>query len=297
MKQHYVVVEFAHSVHGRLRRIQIGHRLLRYVLGVVLLVLLGSGALFSSYLRMSWKTSRYEQLRQNFDHLRARYHALQRVARQRNDQIASLQTLATEVSVRYGLIAPESGISGIRDDGGSKPTVEDTIQQYNFLKSATASEIYSQYAFQWEVHTRPSLWPVRGPLTSPFGGRPDPFSGEGEFHTGIDIAAQKGTPVHVAADGVATTAAWSGGYGKLIVVNHGNGIETYYAHLSQILVLPGEAVRAGEVIALSGGTGRATGPHLHYEVRIHGTPVNPWPYLHQTHLARVHKVQHNDLGL
>jgi murein DD-endopeptidase MepM/ murein hydrolase activator NlpD len=267
------------------------------MLGAALLVLLCAGALFSSYLRMSWKASRYEALQQDFDHLRARYQDLQRVAKQRNDQIASLQTLATEVSARYGIIPPETPTaSAMQDDTDLKPSVQETLQEFSFLKSATVSEIYHQYAFRWETHTRPALWPVHGVIRSPFGGRPDPFSGEGEFHTGIDISAPEGTPVHVAGDGVVTTAAWSGAYGKLVVVNHGNGIETYYAHLSQFLVLPGEEVRAGEIIALSGGTGRATAPHLHYEVRIGGTPVNPSRYLGRTHTARVRKV-HNDLGL
>lgn len=298
MKQHYVVVEFAHSLHGRLRRIQIGHRSLGYAAGIVLLLLAGAGGLFSSYLSMTHKMSRYQELREKFDHLRARYQALQRVASQRQDQIASLQTLAREVSVRYGIIPPKSEIYEIRQGGGSlKPTVDDTLETYNFLKSATVSEIYHQYAFQWETHTRPTLWPVRGPVTSPFGGRPDPLSGEGEFHTGVDISAPKGTPVHAAADGVVTSAGWCSGYGKLVIVDHGNGVETYYAHLSQILVLAGEEVRAGEVIALSGSTGRVTAPNLHYEVRIHGTPVNPWPYLHQTQMARVQRSKHDDLGL
>lgn len=301
MKEHYVTVEWMHSIRGRLRSIRIGHRSLGYLLGVVLLVLLGASALFSSYLQMSWKTSRYRELRRDFDQLKARYQALERVANQREDQIASLQNLAAEVSIRYGITRPKSTISEIRDGGVLKPSVADTIHTYNFLKSATVSEIYHRYAFQWQLHTRPSLWPVLGALTSPFGGRPDPFSGEdtgpGEFHTGVDIAAPEGTPVHVTADGVVAKASWESGYGKLVIVDHGHGIETYYAHLSQFLVIPGEEVRAGEVIALSGGTGRATAPHLHYEVRIHGTPVNPWPYLHQTHVAKVHKARHDDLGL
>lgn len=305
MKEQYVTVEWMPSMRGRLRSIRIGRRSLGYLLGVGLLLLLGAGALFSSYLQMSRKTSRYAELRQNFDELRRRDEALQRVASRRKEQIASLQKLAAEVSVRYGITPRKSPsksmISEIRGNQAMKPTVADTIQTYNFLKSATVSEIYHRYAFQWQVHTRPSLWPVHGRLTSPFGGRPDPFSGEdagqSEFHTGVDIAAPKGTPVHVAADGVVTNASWESGYGKLVIVDHGHGIETYYAHLSEFLVVPGEEVRAGEVIALSGGTGRATAPHLHYEVRIHGTPVNPWPYLHQTHVAKVHTSRHNDLGL
>lgn len=298
MKQHYVVVEFAHSLHGRLRRIQIGRRSIGSALGVLLLLLLGAGGLFSSYLSMSHKVSRYQKLRQNFDRLREQYQALQRVATQRQDQLASLQTLAREVSVRYGIIPPKAGISEAPAGAvNSKPTVEDSLEAYNFLKTASVSEIYHRYAFQWQTHTRPSLWPIRGAVTSPFGGRPDPLSGEGEFHTGVDISAPKGTPVHAAADGVVASAGWCTGYGKLVIVDHGNGVETYYAHLSQILVLAGEEVRAGEVVALSGSTGRVTAPNLHYEVRIHGTPVNPWPYLHQTQMARVHRPQHDDLGL
>jgi murein DD-endopeptidase MepM/ murein hydrolase activator NlpD len=296
MNQHYVVVEFAHSIRGRLKRISISVRSLGYVFSLLVLISLGAGALFSSYLRMSWKASQYEMLQQNFDHLRMRYAELQRVASQRKDQIASLQSLAAEISARYGIVPPASEFPDRAQDAAARPSVRDTIQEYSFLRSATVSEIYHQYAFQWQTHNQPSLWPVAGTLRSAFGGRPDPFSGEGEFHTGIDISAPKGTPVHVTADGVVETADWSGSYGKLIVVNHGNGIETYYAHLSQMLVLPGEEVRAGQVIALSGGTGRVTAPHLHYEVRISGTPVNPWRYLGHPQTARLRKT-HNDLGL
>lgn len=297
MGQHYLVVEFAHSIRGRLRRVQIGKRSLGSALGLLLLLLLGAGALFSSYLSMSRDASRYKELRQNFDRLRSRYQALQRVASQRQDQLASLQNLAAQVSVRYGITPAKSGMPETGEYGSLTPSIGDTMEAFNFLKSASVSEIYHRYAFEWETRTTPCLWPVRGPLTSPFGGRPDPFSGEGEFHTGVDIAVPRGTPVHVAADGVVTAAGWFTGYGKLIIVNHGDGIETYYAHLSDFLVLPGEEVRAGEVIALSGGTGRATGPNLHYEVRLHGTPVNPWRYLHQTRTARVRHVKQDDLGL
>jgi murein DD-endopeptidase MepM/ murein hydrolase activator NlpD len=135
-----------------------------------------------------------------------------------------------------------------------------------------------------------------GSLRSSFGERSDPFSGEGAFHTGIDLSAAKGTPVHATADGVVAQAGWSGEYGKVVIINHGNGVQTYYAHLSEPLVVPGEDVRLGEVIALSGGTGRATGPHLHYEVRIAGTPVNPYRYLVKPQVAQASRPAHSDLG-
>ena len=93
------------------------------------------------------------------------------------------------------------------------------------------------------------------------------------------------------------SAGWSGRYGKLIVIDHGNGIQTYYAHLSQLIVLAGQEVRRGEVIALSGGTGHVTGPHLHYEVRLRGTAVNPYRYLAKVPNPQALTVTHSDLGL
>jgi murein DD-endopeptidase MepM/ murein hydrolase activator NlpD len=114
---------------------------------------------------------------------------------------------------------------------------------------------------------------------SPFGGRTDPFSGEGAIHTGVDLEAAMGTPVRAAADGIIVHADWEGGYGRLIIIDHGNGIQTYYGHLSSFIVVPGQEVRRGDVIARSGASGRVTSPHLHYEVRMGGTPVNPYPYM------------------
>jgi len=299
MNQPYFVVEFAHSVHGQGKRIKISYKWLAYLFGSFLVICLLAFGLFSSYLHMSWEVSRYNQLRADFDRLRTRYKDLQRQSLQHNQQMASLEDLATEVSVAYGISPPvSSDREAIADlDSPLNPTVKESIQEYNFLKAASYSEIDHRYAFQWQTHTQPSLWPVNGILRSSFGGRSDPFSGEGAFHTGIDLQAAKGTPVHVTADGVVESAGWSRGYGKLVVVDHGNGLDTYYAHLSQFLVIPGEEVRRGEVIALSGGTGRATGPHIHYEVRLHGTPVNPYKYMSRVTLARAARPKHNDLGL
>jgi hypothetical protein len=255
--------------------------------------------LFSSYLHMSWEVSRYKRLRADFERLRARYQDLQHQSLQHNEQMASLEDLASEVSAAYGIHPPVSADHQdlIDLDSSLHPTVKASIQEFNFLRTAMYSDIYHRYAFQWQSHTQPSLWPVNGILRSSFGGRSDPFSGEGAFHTGIDFQAARGTPVHVTADGVVESAGWSSGYGKLVVVDHGNGIDTYYAHLSQFLVMPGQEVRRGEVIALSGGTGRATGPHIHYEVRLHGTPVNPYKYMSRLQIAQKAKSRHSDLGL
>lgn len=299
MNQQYFVLEFAHSIHGRLKRIQITHRSLALLSCTLLVLFLLVFGLFSSYLRMSWKVSHYNQLRADFDRLRGRYQELQRVSRQHNQQMASLETLASEVSVAYGIKDPATARKPeLRNDGLSlAPTVKESMEEYDFLKAAGFSTIYRLYPHRWQSHSQPGLWPVNGIVRSSFGERCDPFSGEGAFHTGIDFAVPEGTEVHVTADGVVTDANWEGKYGKLVIVDHGNGIETYYAHLSSFLVVPGQEVRRGEVIALSGGTGHSTGPHIHYEVRLGGTPVNPYQYLATSKFYPAARPTHSDLGL
>lgn len=118
------------------------------------------------------------------------------------------------------------------------------------------------------------IWPLHGPITSPFGPRR-----LGGFHTGIDIGVGVGTPYHAAASGVVTLAGWDGPYGKCIVIDHGNGVQTRYAHSSALSVHVGDRVSQGQEIGLSGNTGNTTGPHLHFEVIINGKPVNPLNYL------------------
>lgn len=125
----------------------------------------------------------------------------------------------------------------------------------------------------------PTIWPVRGWLTSGFGYRKSPFTSLREFHKGIDIGTRLNTPIIAPAEGVVTYVGRKGGFGKLIVINHGYGITTRYAHLSKALIKTGQKVKRGETIANVGNTGRSTGPHLHYEVRVGGVPVNPKNYL------------------
>jgi murein DD-endopeptidase MepM/ murein hydrolase activator NlpD len=125
----------------------------------------------------------------------------------------------------------------------------------------------------------PSVWPVRGWITSPFGNRTSPFSGILKFHEGLDIAAQTGTPVMAPADGVVIKAGFSTGYGNMVEVSHGYGIKTIFAHNSRLNVKAGQRIRRGDTIAYVGDSGSSTGPHLHYEVRLNGLPVNPVKYM------------------
>jgi murein DD-endopeptidase MepM/ murein hydrolase activator NlpD len=127
------------------------------------------------------------------------------------------------------------------------------------------------------------MWPVEGRVGSSFGQRQDPINGEGAFHSGLDIDAPYGTPVRAAADGDVTGMSMGAGYGRQIVLDHGHEVLTVYGHLSAIAVVPGQHVTRGQIIGNVGQSGRATGPHLHYEVRVHNVPVNPHKYLRTTY--------------
>jgi len=125
----------------------------------------------------------------------------------------------------------------------------------------------------------PTLWPVRGLVTSPFGTRMSPYGEGREMHPGIDISARYGVPVTAAGSGEVIFAGRDPGYGSLIIVDHGGHLDTLYGHLSALYVREGQRVRGGQAIGAVGATGRATGAHLHYEVRVNGAPVDPRRYL------------------
>lgn len=126
----------------------------------------------------------------------------------------------------------------------------------------------------------PSILPVKGEFTSHFGYRKNPITGKGkEFHSGLDIRAERGTNVKATGAGTVTFSGYSSGYGYLVIIDHGYGFETYYAHNSKLLVKRGQKVQRGDVIAKSGNSGRSTGPHVHYEVRVRGVAKNPLDYI------------------
>ncbi|WP_083535827.1 MULTISPECIES: M23 family metallopeptidase [Sphingobium] len=116
-------------------------------------------------------------------------------------------------------------------------------------------------------------------LTSNFGVRSDPFNGSARMHKGIDIPGPVGTPIYATADGIVNRAGWASGYGNLVQISHGGGLETRYGHMSKLVAAPNSYVRRGQLIGLMGSTGRSTGSHLHYEVRVDGQAINPIPFV------------------
>jgi murein DD-endopeptidase MepM/ murein hydrolase activator NlpD len=164
--------------------------------------------------------------------------------------------------VTPGLSSPENTfgllkdlLSGLED---RLQTVRSDVNKRNQLAAAT-----------------PSIWPTHGWLSSSMGNRSDPFTGEKDFHPGLDISADKGDPVYATADGKVVNASAAGNYGNLVILDHGYGLETRYGHLSAFKVKQGVTVKRGDLLGLVGSTGRATSSHLHYEVRANGRILNP----------------------
>jgi murein DD-endopeptidase MepM/ murein hydrolase activator NlpD len=287
MKQPYFVVVLAHSLHGRLRRVQIPQQALYAILMLAVLGCFTLVVAVSSYARMAWKMASYNSLRKEAASVRAQYDSQEKEFKETKRQLAALQVFATEVSNAYGIKRRLEGPSDISAEGSLAPTYSESLEEYNFLKSANVSRFRHSYPRLWQVKVSPDLWPVDGQLIGAFGKRSDPFSGEQAFHYGVDLSAPYGSPIRAAADGTVMIAAFSGGgFGRLVVVDHGGGVQTFYAHLSRIDVIAGQEIRRGEIVGALGNSGRTTAPHLHYEVRIGGTPVNPYRFLAGSTVAR-----------
>jgi len=297
LQQPYFILVVAHSLHGRLRRVHVPYSVLYGVLALALLGTISLVGMGASYARMLWKVSNYNTLRSEIDVIRQRYLSLQKENAAGKQQLATLQVLASEITIAYGIKRELEAKEPLSLEAKLTPTLQDSIEDYNFLRNTSfASTFRNTFNTSSPIRPRnffenqPSLWPVQGRLTSFYGQRLDPFGGHGSFHSGIDISVPTGTPIIATAGGQIKFCDSYAGYGRLVVVDHGNGMETYYGHLSRFNVIPGQRIARGEIVAWSGKTGRATSPHLHYEVRLSGSPVNPYPYLKsQTLLAESQK--------
>jgi murein DD-endopeptidase MepM/ murein hydrolase activator NlpD len=252
-------------------------------------------AAVGSYTRMLWKVANYNALVRKQNNLQQQYQQLQKTVTNADQQLSSLQSLASEVAMTYGFERLRNSPFGVTETSAKQDeSYEDSVAQFNFLEKNATEVSLATSGLQLvplpgmslgEMTFSPSLWPVVGPITGHFGERLDPFSGEGAFHTGVDISCPYGEPVHATAEGVVAEAAEHTGYGRLVVVDHGFGVTTWYGHLSSYSVPPGTQVKRGDVIGYVGVSGRTTGPHLHYEVRIKDAPVNPMRYLKYTSAA------------
>jgi murein DD-endopeptidase MepM/ murein hydrolase activator NlpD len=316
LRKRYYIIFVSRDEEGQLKKIPVPLKYAYGFLGAALIGMFTITGMAGSYARMMVKTERFNQLRTEREALRKDYKRLEEVDREKDVQAASLGSLASEVSALYGLrqsklaatkekLKPEVKSAGkatsaelVTDNTGYNKSLD---QFYALRSSAMSGVVLASYARSNEtgLHNRglsigptqadwsfsadaPSIWPVIGPVTSSFGQREDPFKGEGAFHAGIDISAPLGEPVHAAADGFVETAGNATGYGREVRLDHGHGLSTLYGHLSGFAVTAGQLVTRGQIIGYVGHSGRSTGSHLHYEVRIHDSPVNPHKYMHDT---------------
>jgi len=305
LRNRYYIIFVAREEDGRVRKIPIP---LRYAYVFVAAAVVGAftiTGLAGSYSRMLLKTSHFNEVRSQREAIRQDYLQMEKVAHQKDVQAASLGSLAGEVSALYGLtqsklsgpkhavvMAPVAATSNAADtDSLSDQGYHQSLDQLYALRmtalSGRLTPAFGSHGFStansWLGFVdAPSLWPVIGKVTSSFGQREDPFNGEGAFHAGIDISAPFGEPIHATADGFVEFADRTSGYGREVILDHGHGLKTVYGHMSGFAVTAGDQVRRGQVIGYIGLSGRSTGPHVHYEVRIQNIPVNPHKYLRMT---------------
>jgi murein DD-endopeptidase MepM/ murein hydrolase activator NlpD len=282
LKQDYFILVLAHSLHGRLQRVHISHKVIYSALGCFAGLFLLMFGVVGSYARMALKVANYNSLQHEAQMLRTRYDNLQQKVKQTNQQLASLQVLADEVGNAYGMKKQLTGSPDLIAEAPLVPTLGQSLAEYSYLRTTNLAGRSRNLFARTDVNLLPAGWPINGRLMSGFGHRSDPLSGEGAVHTGIDISAPMGTGVKATADGIVMRANWNFGYGRCVIVDHGNGYQTLYGHLSRIDVIEGQEIRQGEVVGLVGTSGKSTGPHLHYEVHVHSTPVNPYRFLSQT---------------
>jgi murein DD-endopeptidase MepM/ murein hydrolase activator NlpD len=289
MKGKYYTFFIASNASGGLRRARVPF----YVLPVLaILAIVGSITVIAavgSYSRMLWKVTSYNSLRREQDRLKKQYRDLQTQVKDTNQRLNSLQSLASEVAVAYGITRVHRTAFGLADASVETDTdaeFQQSLDEFSYLERNVTAVAMSSNGMRRlpgpqlvSLAIAPSLWPVIGQITGHFGERLDPFSGEGAFHAGLDIASHYGDAVRATADGVVAETGRRAGYGRLIVIDHGFGVTTWYGHLSAFNTQAGAYVKRGDIIGFEGQSGRSTGPHLHYEVRIYNTPVNPWRYL------------------
>ena len=292
MQKRFYILFVARGDDGQLRKISIPvHYFYVFVLGAAIGFLSLTG-IARSYTRMLLKVSQFNQLRTQKDQLESYSRNLEQVAKERDVQVASLGSIAGEVSALYGLKSQPTMVTATTDQIQAAE-VSSSLDQLHALRSSALSGATTvgltmgltrnATTADWaKANSAPNLWPVEGQVTGSFGERIDPFNGEGAFHSGVDIGSNYGASIIAPADGMVTFSDLLGGYGKAIMIDHGNGISTRYGHLSGFAVTAGQRVHRGDVIGYVGESGRSTGPHLHYEVRINDTPVNPYKYLRIT---------------
>ncbi|MBN2199304.1 MAG: M23 family metallopeptidase [Candidatus Aminicenantes bacterium] len=245
------------------------------------------------YLSMNHVRSHYRRLKRESEIQKATLEKYKIDLDQLKKTVYAFETYAKKLNIMAGLKAPGVSEVGIGDNASASmlqaltPAPQSfslsNIQQLNQKAVVLEKNLDTLVNFYENQSARlastPTIWPTVGWVTSGFGSRIDPFTGKPAFHYGMDIATNIGSPIYATADGTVIHVKTDKMGGKVLIISHGNNVSTHYLHLDKFLVKEGQKVRRGDVIGLVGRTGKALGPHLHYEVRINGVAQNPYLYI------------------
>jgi murein DD-endopeptidase MepM/ murein hydrolase activator NlpD len=283
----YTLIVVPHAK-ARFRKLQVSVKLMKWAGGVTAALSLAILGILVHYTRMTVEVHELRRLRSENEQLRAKTEEYEQNATKLQGKMDYLQSMVTKLGVMAGLeqSLPDGRVGGV---GGvpSSQTVAPALEVGSLramdrgLNSLTDRSVKLEEFYQDQkvlLSSTPSIWPVRGYLSSGFGNRVDPFTSRRDFHPGIDISTPIGTQVQ-AADGIVVSAGPKGAYGNAIILDHGFGLVTRYGHLAGFNVRPGQRVRRGDVIGFVGSTGRSTSPHLHYEVWVKDQNQNPIHYI------------------
>ncbi len=253
---------------------------------VAVSVLLVAFVLSALHYHQMWSRSQdHANLKAEVDTLRKQNESFRISAKQLTDRISSIEVAAQKLRIVSGLDQDGlGGVGGPTAAGDAVLRLDEKSLSSHFKsldrKSITLRDELRKLQEYYKdrnilLAATPSVMPVRGYPSDRFGMRSDPFTGERDFHPGIDISAPQGNKVVATADGTVTFSGRKVGYGKVVILDHRFGIATRYGHLARFVVSAGQRVRKGDIIGYVGQTGRATGPHVHYEVRLNGSPLDP----------------------
>ncbi|MFZ2197819.1 MAG: M23 family metallopeptidase [Thermodesulfovibrionales bacterium] len=238
------------------------------ILASVVLWFIGMGYVFS----IAVDAFEYNRMKENLNYYSGQFIEMKKT-------MVSLKIAENEFRKLFSFRTKESVLEHIdTSDNGSidMETLKDQIK----ITMESVGEIKDYLSQQKDLYlATPKGWPVPGRISSPYGYREHPKTGLQDFHSGMDIASDPGTPVKATADGIVSFAGWSGGSGNLVALEHGLGFSTYYAHNRQVIVRAGQKVKRGDILGYVGSTGNSTGPHLHYEVWKEGKALNPSTYI------------------
>jgi murein DD-endopeptidase MepM/ murein hydrolase activator NlpD len=283
-KNHHTVIFVPHA-HAKLRKWRVTNVQIGLAVAALFLLTLTAGYFIWAHFNTSINPVEITHLESENEKLREVNQAFESSLRKLQDQLAEYEDRTRQLAIVAGVETLGGGVeAGI---GGGMEVEDVSLRDLPSLESRAemlagtldAVEARLEERVRW-ISSTPAIVPVRGILTSGFGYRSDPLTHGRGVHQGVDIAAASGQPVRASADGIVMRATDQGsGLGKAVFLAHGFGLTTRYGHLSRIEVKPGQRVKRGDVIGRVGSTGRSTGPHLHYEVRLDGDPVNPLAYI------------------